>query len=143
LNNPRASARERLMEALLEPDNIGDMHLRLMLKNHNMYNIDPELIKDFLKSFYVTLWTGKPEHKKKLRLVNLVGSHDEKGFVEIRSNAVCTQEDLAPLISPMQKGTSLFINHIDAVQVRRAQLSYFLATVINMHSDPISTVSCD
>jgi hypothetical protein len=138
LLNPRKTTRTRLLQALLEPDNIGDMHLRLMLKNHNMYNVDPELIKIFLKAFYLNLWEG--EIREKLHLEMLVGSHDEKGFIEIRSNAICTQENLAPLMAPLHGGKSMFVNHIDAIQVRRAQLAYFFATAVNMHSDPISTV---
>lgn len=138
LKNPRESTRERLLKALLEPDNIGDMHLKLMLKNHQMYNIDPDLIKNFLKAFFHNLWEG--EIKDKLNLVMLIGPHDEKGFIEIRSNAICTKENLAPLMAPLHDDKSMFVNHIDAVQVRRAQLAYFFAISINMHSDPISSV---
>lgn len=127
------------MKALLEPDNIGDMHLRLMLKKHDMYNIDPDLIKNFLQSFFKNLWEG--EIKDSLKIEMLIGPHEEKGFIEIRSNAICTQENLAPLMAPRHNSQSMFVNHIDAVQVRRAQLAYFFATAINMHSDPISTVS--
>jgi hypothetical protein len=114
------------------------MHLRLMLKNHQMYNIDPELIKNFIKAYFQNLWEG--EIKDKLNLVMLIGPHDEKGFIEIRSNAICTKENLAPLMSPLHSGKSMFINHIDAVQVRRAQLAYFFAMSVNMHTDPISSV---
>ena len=139
LLKPRKTTRKRLLQSLLEPDNIGDMHLRLMLKNANMYNVDPELIKMFLRAYFLNLWEG--DIKSKLKLVLLVGAHEEKGFIEIRSNAICTQENLAPLMSPMHEGKSMFVNHIDAIQVRRAQLAYFFATAVNMHSDPISTVS--
>lgn len=137
ITKPRKTTQERVLEALLEPDNIGDMHLRLMVKNHNMYNVDPQLIKNFMKSFYKNLWSGKL--KNKLNLVMLVGPHDEKGFIEVRSNAICTQDDVAPLLAPLHGEMSMFINHIDAVQVRRAQLAYFFASNINLHSDPIST----
>lgn len=76
---------------------MGDLHMRLMMKNYNMYNIDPELIKKFLKSFYNNLWNNE-KSKKKIKLEVLVGKHNEKAFLEIKSNAICTKDDLAPLM---------------------------------------------
>lgn len=127
------------MKALLKPINIGDLHLRLMLKNSNMYTIDPDLVKMFFKSFYNNLWNN-PKLQKMINLEILVGRHNEKAFLEIKSNAICTKDDIAPLMKQRTKKVSVFMNHIDAVQIRRAQLAYFFANVINMHQDPIDTV---
>lgn len=140
LENPRETIQENLLKALLKPINTGDLHLRLMLKNPSMYSIDPDLIKMFLKSFYNNMWNN-PDMKKKIKLDILVGKHDEKAFLEIKSNAVCTKDDIAPLMKQRKKKVSVFMNHIDAVQIRRAQLAYFFANVINMHQDPIDTVN--
>ena len=138
--SPRESIEKKLLDALLEPLNIGDLHLRLMLKEYNTYTVDPLLVKRFLKSFYNNLWNN-PKYQKKIKLDILVGKHKEKAFLEIKSNAVCTKDDLAPLMKQMGKKISVFMNHIDAVQIRRAQLAYFFAHVINMHQDPIEAVS--
>jgi hypothetical protein len=75
---------------------MGDLHLRLLAKNPSMYNISADLLDKFLRSFYLTLWEDK-KISKKIRLDVLVGSHNEKAFLEIKSNAVCTKDDLAPL----------------------------------------------
>lgn len=139
LENPRSTIQERLLKALMKPVNTGDLHLKLMLTKPKMYTIDESLIKMFMKSFYNNLWNN-PKLKKKIKLEILVGKHTERAFVEIKSNPICTKDDVAPLIRQRGKKNSIFVNHLDAVQIRRAQLAYFFANVINMHQDPIDTV---
>lgn len=77
------------------------------------------MVKDFLKTFYSHLWTN-PLTRKKIKLDILQGNHNEKAFIEVKSNAECTKDDLAPLFKPLTKKNSVFYNHIDAVQIRRA-----------------------
>ena len=77
--------------------NVGDLHIRMMLKYNEMYAVDPDLIKMFLRSFYNHLWNS-PKSRKKIKLDVLMGEHNEKAFIEIKSNAECTKDDLAPLV---------------------------------------------
>lgn len=134
--------KSKLLSALTEPLNIGDLHLRLLAKNSNMYNVNPDLFGKFIRSFYKTLWDDK-KLSKKIKVDILVGSHNEKAFLEIKSNAVCTKDDLSPLFKQSNKEGSVFINHIDAVQIRRAQLAFFFSSVVNMNQDPINTVGAN
>lgn len=122
----------------MEPMNNGDLHLRLILKYHSMYSIDIGLVKSFIKVFYTNLWNNH-ELNLKLNLETLMGPHNETAFLEIKSNAVCTKDDLSPLFISKKKDSSVFYNHVDAVQIRRAQLANFFANVVNMHQDPIDT----
>ena len=95
----------------------------------------------FLISFYKILWNKENPLKNKLFLDNLVGSHSEVAFLEVRANEACKTAQIAPLIKPNSEnkndGKSLFVNHIDAVSIRRLQLAKFFANEINHHQEPI------
>lgn len=79
------------------------MHIRNMIKNPDNYGIRSEIILMFIKSFYKILWDRSNPLSEKLKIDNLIGRREEKGFVEIRSNEACERKKMAPLITPKKK----------------------------------------
>ena len=77
------------MRVLLKPENTGCFHLKSMLKSPDNYNIRLEIVHMFLKSFYKTLWDKANPLSEKLILDGLVGTKDERAFLEVRSNEAC------------------------------------------------------
>jgi hypothetical protein len=146
LNNPRPQIQEEALEALTKPENVGDNHLKMLLKYYEKYSINPELVKLFLKSYFKLLWDKQNELSNKLKLEVLVGEHRESAFLEVRSNEACTKAQLAPLIIPREAsntGLSIFVNHLDAVSIRRIDIAKFFADYIGHHHqglDPVSQV---
>lgn len=129
-----------MLEALSKHENTGCAHIRMLLKYPDLYQIKPEIVRMFLKSFYKILWEDDSPLATKLKLDVLVGTHNEGAFVEVRSNEVCTAEGIVPLIKPREKranGNSIFVNHLDAASIRRVQLARFFADEVNHHSVPI------
>lgn len=57
----------------MKPDNIGCSHTKKMVKNPEFFSIRPELIKDFLTSFYRNLWDKNSSYRDKLLLESLNG----------------------------------------------------------------------
>lgn len=124
--NPRKNFLNDLYNNIIDPENLGDLHLRLMLKFPEKYGIRKELIEDFLKSLFEIYWEDK-ELKNNIEVDILKGEHTETAFLEIRSENNCKEEQLAPLINTKDNFISVFVNHIDAVEVLREKLSKFLS----------------
>lgn len=144
LNNPRQQLQSEILDALIEPENIGDSHIKMLVKYPEEYSIDGELVKKFIRSFYKLLWDKSNPYSQHLKLVLLVGDHYETGFLEVRSNDACTKAQMAPLITPKEpgkEGISLFVNHLDAASLRRVEIAKFFANYVAHHNqegmDPV------
>ena len=129
-----------LLNVIVKPENVGDLHLKLMLKYHQKYRIRHELITMFITSFYKLLWNKDELLSQKLELILLSGNHVESSFIEVRSEEACQKQQLAPLLATRNKFVSSFINHLDAVSIRRAQLAQFYSDRINHHQDPVDPI---
>jgi hypothetical protein len=79
-----------------------------------------------LEAFYLILWdTSAKSLSSKLNLDILIGDHNETAFVEIKTDIDCLRNNRAPLLKSRQGTLSVFINHIDAVSLQRADLAKF------------------
>mmetsp|Transcript_9372 Transcript_9372/g.18006 ORF Transcript_9372/g.18006 Transcript_9372/m.18006 type:complete len:358 (-) Transcript_9372:904-1977(-) len=140
IQNPRSEYKDSLLTALEQSENEGDVHIHLMLKSPDLYAIRAQTIKYFLRVFYSTLWNDS-DYKDMLTLDVLPGSHNEKAFLEIRTEDTCNLEQVSPLVSPRDgdsESLSVYVNHIDAASIRRAQLSEFFANKIARQADDIT-----
>jgi hypothetical protein len=138
IQSPKDEYKEKLLTALEEPENEGDLHISLMLKSPDLYAVRVQTVKHFLRVFYSTLWDDA-DYQDKLTLDVLPGSHTETAFIEIRTEDTCNIEQVSPLVSPRDgDSTSVFINHIDAASIRRAQYAEFFANKIARQADDIT-----
>lgn len=140
IQNPRSEYKDSLLTALEQSENEGDVHISLMLKNPDLYAVRVQTIKYFLRVFYSTLWNDS-DYKDKLTLDVLPGSHNEQAFLEIRTEDACNIEQVSPLVSPRSgdsESLSVFVNHIDAASIRRAQHAEFFANKIARQADDIT-----
>ena len=136
LFSPREQIRSDLMKIIEKPENIGDLHIRSIIKNAELYEVNPKIVIGFLKAFYSILWDKESDVSSKLDLEILAGQSNEQAFLEVRSNESCTSARLAPLIKPRESkldGKMMYVNHIDAVQLRRADLATFFANFVGTH----------
>lgn len=144
LSNPRVQLQSDALESLLEPENNGDVHLRMLLKNPDMYATDPKVVQMAIKAFYKLLWSKSNVNSDKLLLEVLVGDHSETAFLEVRSNEACTKARQAPLIRPKEpkkNGLSILVNHFDAVSIRRIDLAKFFANYVGHHQQGLEPVN--
>ena len=128
-----------IMDVIDQPQNIGDLHIKLLLSESQNYAVNKTLVEFFLKSFYTVLWDTSNQYlKNRLNLDVLAGEHNESAFVEIKTDMVisydgnnylqeCLKVNKAPLIWTQlpEDGTQIFINHVDAVTIQRIELSKF------------------
>lgn len=131
---PSSSIQDKLLEALVEPNNIGDLHIKLLVENPGLYSIKNDAVKLFIKSFYKVLWDTSNPLNALLYLDVLEGSHEETGFLEIKTNEQCLLDQVTPLVAPKESeddSMSLFVNHLDAVGLRRRQTAHFFAAKIS------------
>lgn len=140
IQNPKDEYKDKLLNAITESENEGDVHISLMLKSPDLYAVRVQSIQYFLRVFYSLLWNDS-DYQDKLTLDVLAGSHEEKAFIEIRTEDTCNIEQISPLVSPRDGDStsmSVFVNHIDAASIRRAQLAEFFASKIARQSDDIT-----
>lgn len=130
IQSPPKRVEKKLLKHLIEPGNIGSIHLWLMVQNPYDYKIEKKLVQKVIKAFYQLLWSKKKKYNGKLQLNVLQGSPNESGFLTIRSGAICTKSNAGPLIAPNHNKMSFYLTNIDSVQTRRAQLTYFFVKVI-------------
>jgi hypothetical protein len=53
--NPDPSIQNKLLQALVEPKNIGDTHLRMLIQYPDLYSISPEAVQYLITAFYTIL----------------------------------------------------------------------------------------
>jgi len=88
LHNPRPQIIPDLFNLISKPENIGDLHIKMMLKYPEQFAIRREIVSMFLKSFYKILWNKEDRLTNKLELEVLTGDHRESAFIDVRSEKV-------------------------------------------------------
>jgi hypothetical protein len=128
LRNPSGTVkRPDLLLALTKPENHGDLHIRLMLKQPEWYQLNAKLVPMVLRSFYGQLWQQNP----KVDLRVLTGVSNPQAFFEVSSSPNCQEKGIAPMLTPRESGHSVLISHLDAVSLRRKDLAEFFARIAN------------
>ena len=141
IENPQPRYEDQIRAGLIEPDNVGDIHLRMMLRYPDMYAIRPEVVQYFITAFYNVLWEGS-NYSSMLTLAQLAGAHNETAFVEVRTSDSCNLEQASPVIRARNGGPStlsVYVNHLDAASIRRAQLAQFFAERVARFRDNITS----
>lgn len=121
---PPAELRDRLLDALIEPEHVGCGHLRLILEEPGVYRARKELAEAVLRSFFRRLWDGDD----RLVLEVLEGTHSERAVACVRTEAGTAPDEttvFAPC--PTHGGLQFFIHHTDAVAWLRERQAEFLA----------------
>ena len=121
-----------ILDALKSPQNQGDQHISLLLQHPDIYNIEPNIVKHFIEAFYNILWDHHNANHSSLTLRILDGNHKENAFIEIKNEEQCLVEHTSPVIPTKNpdNDSTYYINHLDAVVIRRAQLAKFFADKI-------------
>lgn len=119
---PPPGLRPVLLEHLLEPDNMGCGHLKLMLKNRDEYGVRPGLLRGLVGAFYVLLWEGAPE----VDLAILGGHHDESAVLSVHVDEDLWDFTPIPLVSPSVGGAQAFVAHPQVVDRHRDSYVEFL-----------------
>eukprot|EP00744_Colponema_vietnamica_P002558 GILI01003993.1.p1 GENE.GILI01003993.1~~GILI01003993.1.p1 ORF type:complete len:399 (+),score=140.95 GILI01003993.1:160-1356(+) len=130
IRTPPARVLKQVERAVAEPDNVGCMHLKMLLKYPELYAIRQPITEMALRAFYKVLWDKAHPYQQKLKLEIFPKGHNETAFVEIRSSPTCLQQKMSPLVTPKKEGVSVFVNHIDAASIRRRELADFFANTV-------------
>ena len=137
LKNPPADVQESLLDALKSPENQGDQHISLLLQHPDIYSIEPMIVKHFIEAFYNILWDHHNDNHRHLTLRILEGHHQETAFIEIKNEEQCLVEHTSPVVptTNSDNDSTYYINHLDAVVIRRAQLAKFFADKIALNKN--------
>lgn len=118
--NPEMQA--ALLEQLSTPDNMGCGHLKLMIKAAENYGVRDGVVQAMVRAYFVELWSGN----QNLELQMLPGDHLEGAVVNVtfgNPEEELTDESLVPTIAPLANGTSFFVNHPQATDYLRRNIS--------------------
>lgn len=123
-----------LLQRLVEFENQGDSHIRLMLKQPEWYQLNNLLVPMVLRSFYSLLWRQHQDpsssifHAPKLKLQVLSGESNPQAFLEVVSAGLCHGSGVAPLLTPRDGQRAVLVSNLDAVSLHRAELAAFFAS---------------
>jgi hypothetical protein len=137
LRAPPDHAKDSLLKKLVEVENHGDSHIRMLLKKPEWFQLSEFLAPMAVKSFYTLLWQQSsdprsPLHQSpKLKLQVLVGQSDPTGFLEVSSGELCHSGGVAPMLIARTPQRSVLVSHLDAVSLRREELAAFFARIAN------------
>jgi hypothetical protein len=137
LSSPPRHAQASLLQKLIEVENHGDSHIRLLLKKPEWFQLNQYLAPMAIKSFYHLLWDQNtndqsPLHASpKLKLEVLVGQSDPQAFLEVSSGELCHNSGVAPMLTPHTPQRAVLISHLDAVSLRRKELAAFFTRIAN------------
>ncbi|MCF6276541.1 MAG: hypothetical protein L3J07_01685 [Candidatus Magasanikbacteria bacterium] len=116
IQNPVSNLRENLLNALMQADNVGCGHIKLMMKNPEEYGVRKELVQAVVRSFYELLWSGNDY----LEFVVLEGEHQEGAVVNILTvDTEINSESMIPVVVPEVDGEQMFVNHPQAANFMR------------------------
>jgi len=127
LTAPPARLQPELARALVEVPNVGDSHLRLMLKDPANYHVDAALVQMALRAFYTILWSPAAPMHDRVRVEQLSGDPNPAAFLEVSTTQACEEAAAAPLLQPRSPALSFLVSNLDAVTARRAELADFFA----------------
>jgi hypothetical protein len=78
-----------IMDIIIQRQNIGDLHIKLLLSESQNYAVNRTLVEYFLTSYYTVLWDTTNDYlRNRLNLDILAGEHVESAFVEIKTDMV-------------------------------------------------------
>eukprot|EP00347_Sterkiella_histriomuscorum_P004252 403361163 len=140
--NPKKKVQEQVLKIIAQPENQGDLHIKLLLQEPQNYSVNKTIIEYFIQSYYQLLWDKEAGSlSDKLELEVLAGDHDEQAFVEIKTDMECLRNNRAPLLSSHNDDNSVqvFINHMDAVTLVRAQIAKFFTQHVGHESTKADT----
>ena len=126
LRSPPPSLHKLLLEHLFQPDHIGCGHIKLALKNPDVYGIRTEMITAFFAAFYENLWQGARD----FHWFVLGGDHAEGAVINVTLDEPLGPFSAVPLIAPSIGGVQAFVNHPQVVAYVRSQIARFLTTSV-------------
>ena len=144
IENPNPQSLEgEILEAITSPNNNGDLHFKSLLLAPDEYNISHEshVLDYVIQTFYAFIWDENFEFHDKLKLEIFPGVHNETAFIEIKNEHQCMIEQTAPIFEAREGDKhhpSYFINHLDAVNVRRTQIAQFFADKISRNQNRVT-----
>ncbi len=121
--HPPDDLRAELLDALMVPDAVGCGHLRMMLEHPEEYRVRGELVRDFLRAFYLRLWDGDD----RLVLDILEGVHVEQALVRVHVSPTETSRDAVVLMPPSDDEVDVFVYHPEAAAFMQVENAFFLA----------------
>eukprot|EP00299_Pterocystis_sp_00344_P014090 c6967_g1_i1.p1 GENE.c6967_g1_i1~~c6967_g1_i1.p1 ORF type:complete len:415 (-),score=119.11 c6967_g1_i1:80-1324(-) len=126
-DEPPPSVRAAVLKALTLPEHVGDSHLRNMMMKPNEYDIRPELPACAIRAFFTLLWNKQEPFGRKLRLVELDGTNQEKAVIKLKTSKTCVNLGIAPLLPPRSSKGTVVLIHSQAAAVMRGELARFFA----------------
>lgn len=140
--DPRDDLESEMLNLLVNPSGIGDLHLKNLLKHSELYSARPEAVQYLIRSYYELLWDKSNSINQYIALEILPGSHNETAWLEIKSVQECFTLQVAPLVTPREGSKtelSVFVHHYDGVLIKRNSISLFFAEKIAKQQDGITT----
>jgi hypothetical protein len=136
IKEPPKDLQEALLWYLILPEYVGCGHIRCLIQNSEEYGIDPEFLRNAIRTFFRILWSGS-DVGSEISYEVLQGHHNE-GFVMSITNREADQEkitrdSLVALLPPRLFGDNLdsaFVWNPETVAAQRRLIEEVLPEAI-------------
>jgi hypothetical protein len=133
--------REDILRQIAAPAHIGDPFIKFLALNATDLGINPDYIHDSLAAYHNVLWARSSKLAEKLCYLELQGAHKEAALVIVKTPDFCTDQGLAPMVSPaLACGAPVLIYHPDAVKLFRRELVSVLTDNVDVQAEEVLAV---
>ncbi len=120
---PPGELRDAVSALVVEPENVGCGHLRLVLAGPERYHVRPELARAVVGGAFRLAWRSP----RVVDYVALEGDHREAAIVEIHMDRAVHATTRIPMVAPHQGVDQVFVRHPEAASfIRRENALFFL-----------------
>lgn len=127
VQDPDPKQQLRVLDHILEPNNIGCGHLKLMLLDPAAYGISRKVLHGLIRAFFDVMWNGTQKQKQNLVYRILEGEHNEGAVVEICVVGKVDDEILIPMVRPNGRDVSMFVVHPQVCEYMHRKVAKALA----------------
>jgi len=133
--------REAIAAQIANPEHIGDPFIKFLAINATDVGINPDYIHDAMAAYLSVLWERPSKLSDKLCYTELSGPHKESALVIVKTPDFCTDQGLAPMVSPaLACSAPVLIYHPDSVKLLRRELATILTDGYDVRAEDVLAV---
>lgn len=132
ITRPPPELHDIISKTLLQPNATGSMLFKQMLTMPERYQIREGLVHDFIRALYAVLWDPANLQNAKIRyyILSAPEPRHESAWVDFHVGSTCALELKQAMFPPFSDGISVFVNHPQALRVRRNQTATYIQSMM-------------
>jgi len=133
--------KEDILKVIALPQHIGDPFIKFLALNATELGLNADYIHDALAAYHNVLWTKPSKLSEKLCYTELSGPHKESAVVIVKTPDFCTDQGLAPMVSPaLACAAPVLVYHPEPVKLLRRELASVITDGTDVRAEDVLAV---